>query len=173
MKKLLICIISLSILILQSCTVALPLVQNQVTKKDRVTHSDVMKRYMIKLDVIKGFGIPNIKDKIDGIEIWYYDLGLTTTSSSYVSGRRNTDVNPNNYSGVNENTKAVTKTSLSNKYVEFQFIGDDVVNWRTKGVHYGDRLNLWPVLVGACMDGVILGIWLGSYTGSDPFYSSY
>ena len=132
--------------LLQSCMAVFPLVKMEMDKKTAVSHSDVMDKYKTKKDVIRGFGIPTNKDKFEGIDIWYYDKGSTSTTSSY--GNANTNLNSNTYSGINANTNAnISSTTRSyNKYVEFQFENDRVVNWRTKGIDYGDKPN-----------------WLGAY----------
>ena len=103
-------------------------------KQDKYTHSEYMSNFKLKRDVIEKWGAPTKKDTIEGIEIWYYGLGEVYNSRNSGIGTQNTL------------TKSVTvtaskKTTVSEKYVEFQFNKNDntVQRWRSKGVDYSSR----------------------------------
>ena len=146
--------------LLQSCTLVFPLIQSENEKGTLVTHSEVMDKYKTKRDVVKGFGIPSNKDKFEGIEIWYYDKGSTSTTSAY--GSANTNLNSNTYSGINANTsaRANSTTRTYNKYIEFQFENDRVTNWRTKGIDYAEYSAVPTALFsGMLADMLIVLLW--------------
>lgn len=109
----------LGILILaQSCTIALPSIANQTARENgnAYTHSEYMNKITTKRQVIQKFGSPTTQKSIEGIEIWYYDKGTSAYATSYSTS---------------------TEVNSYDKYVEFQFAADKVINWRTKGVNYG------------------------------------
>ena len=134
--------------LLQSCMAVFPLVKIKKDEKTAITHNDVMTKYITKKDVITGFGVPTAKEQFEGIEIWFYDKGSTSRTSSY--GNANTY----GYSGINASASSSTKTY--NKYVEFQFENDRVVNWRTEGIDYGDKTD-WrlPYAIGLLIDTIL------------------
>ena len=147
MKKLLL-LIGITAVLLQSCMAVFPLVKIKKDEKTAITHNDVMTKYITKKDVITEFGVPTAKEQFEGIEIWFYDKGSTSRTSSY--GNANTY----GYSGINASASSTTKTY--NKYVEFQFENDRVVNWRTEGIDYGDQTDWrWPWAIGVLIDTIL------------------
>tara|TARA_B100000902_G_C26873510_1_gene698905 strand:+ start:143 stop:583 length:441 start_codon:yes stop_codon:yes gene_type:complete len=120
-------------------------VKSDKKKGKVISHNEVMNTYTTKKDVIRAFGAPTTKENFEGIEIWYYNKG--TTTSSYSSGNAKTNLN-SDYSGINARTNANARTTTNSytKYVEFQFENDLVTSWRSKGLNYGTQSN-----------------WLGAY----------
>jgi outer membrane protein assembly factor BamE (lipoprotein component of BamABCDE complex) len=156
-------IVLLGILTLaQSCTIALPSIANEAARENgnAYTHSEFMNNLTTKRQVIQKFGSPTTRESIEGIELWYYNKG--TSTYAYSSGTSNTNLNSNYNNGINARTNASAGTSVSSyeKYVEFQFDGDRVVNWRTKGVNYGKVAPSYEanMILGMIIDGG-LGIY--------------
>ena len=133
----------LSILDLTSCTVLLP---SMVTSNNnqKYNHLELRNRIQNKSDALREWGLPHLTDTINGNEIWYYNL-ISTDSPAGIVAEKNNDM-PNS-----ENLK------LSDKYIELHFVGDEVVNWQTKGIDNYPRGNklLRRVLISA---GVLVGI---------------
>ena len=164
-------------ILFSSCTIVLPVTSMQLSKKNKITHSDLMGQYDTKKDVIRKFGFTNNKQNEEGVEIWYYNFGTVTNSNTRISGNKKTNIN-SNYSGVNVNSNLSgygnTTTSSYKKYAEFQFEGDQVVNWRTKGLNYGNYEKrkqtavMW-YLGGLLIDGAI-AYW---YFVEGPGYTDY
>ena len=155
-------------LLLSSCTIYMPkrVAKNHVPNHSGMTHSERMGQYDTKKDVIRKFGFTNDKQNEEGIEIWYYNFGAVTNSNTRISGNQETNIK-SNYSGVNVKTDLSgyenTTTSSYNKFAEFQFEGDRVINWRTKGLDYGNfkkdnlkRKKTWAYIYGALIDYTIL-----------------
>ena len=113
------------------------------------THSDRMRKYTTKSNVISSFGIPSQKDTYEGIDIWKYDLGGYTSTAA--SARP-----------IGNGVYGSSSSTYSNRYVEFQFRGEDVVNWRTKGVDYGQEKRWIGMWTGFIIDCGFLGAALGS-----------
>jgi len=132
---------------LTSCTVLLP------SRVKYITHDSVMQSYKNKSQVIKNFGVPSVKTNLEGLEIWIYDLG--TVRRSEVDGR--------NYPNFNKYTESYV-TETYDKYVEFHFRGDEVVNYRTSGVDYSN-LNKKIVrgAIGFLIDSMIVSLALGGF----------
>ena len=152
MKKLL--LIFTATLMLTSCTVILPIATMKNSAKNKVTHKDIMSQYNTKNDVVNNFGIPTTKDNIDGKEIWHYDLGNESVSTTNISARK-ANLSNNVYAS------GATRTSSYNKYVEFHFNGDYITNWRSNGVNYGNyneryRKALTKSLIGILIDTFII-----------------
>ena len=151
-------LISLCALSLQSCMVVFPMAKGQIDEQRGMTqsHESFMDEFNTKQDIIRQWGSPSSKETIEGIELWYYHLG--STSRAYSAGSVNTNVAPN-YNGVNSNSNTSIGTTINSydKYVEFQFQEDKVVNWRTKGVNYATESNQFGAyMVGLLIDGVLL-----------------
>ena len=154
MKKAL--LISLCALSLQSCSVVFPVAKIQIDKQQGKTeqsqsHGSFMDEFSTKQEIIREWGLPSSRETIEGIEIWYYSLG--STSRGYSAGSVNTDGRISSGSTINS----------YDKYVEFQFQEDKVVNWRTQGVNYGyEPMPKWigPYFVGILIDSILLSIWL-------------
>ena len=91
------------------------------------------KQFKTKDDVIKEYGAPTKKEIISNTEIWFYNLGETTTSKSKI----------NIYEGLfySSNGSLKKTTSTFKSYVEFQFNNsEDIVNnWRTNGIDYSKK----------------------------------
>ena len=135
MKKLLLLItITFLSFSFTSCTLVGAIVDYSINSSYD-THSDRMDRYNSKSQVIGSFGIPSQKDSYQGIEIWKYDLGGYTSTAAAATP-------------IGSGVYGSSSTSYSNRYVEVHFQGDDVVNWRTKGVDYSEE-KLW------------IGMWTG------------
>tara|TARA_B100000925_G_scaffold147441_1_gene110477 strand:- start:364 stop:861 length:498 start_codon:yes stop_codon:yes gene_type:complete len=151
-KLKLISIFTTVIIFFQSCTVIFPVVKANKDKDKKITHSQVMSRYKTKKDVLRTFGVPSSKEVLEGIEIWYYDKGTSTSTYSY--GNAKTNLNSRRYSGINANTNASARSTTSSytSYVEFQFQNDLVTNWRSKGVNYGSK----PTWLGAYFLGLLV-----------------
>lgn len=153
-------------LLLSSCTIYMPkrVEKNHVPDRTGKTHSEYMNQFKNKKDVLISFGIADKQEKIEGIEIWYYDKGTTTISNT--SGRSSANLKDNPYGdGINANTnnRSTTSTTSSTSYVEFQFEEDNVINYRTKGVNYGNvkkdtlkRKKRWATFHGILIDYAIL-----------------
>lgn len=96
---------------------------------------------------MREWGLPHLTDTINGNEIWYYNL-ISTDSPAEIIVEQNNDM-PNS-----ENLK------LSDKYIELTFVGDEVVNWQTKGVDNYPRGNklLRKFLITAALSVGIAGI---------------
>lgn len=99
------------------CTIIMPAMSDGY-----ITHEEAMSKFRTKQDVLNRFGSPSEKDKVEGIEIWHYSFGYRTAGNSMYTpyGR-----------GVLGSQNSVTYE----RYVEFQFSGNNVVNWRTQGVN--------------------------------------
>ena len=95
---------------------------------------------------MREWGLPHLTDTINGNEIWYYNL-ISTDSPAGIIVEQNNDM-PNS-----ENLK------LSDKYIELTFVGDEVVNWQTKGVDNYPRGNK----LGIVFVGVLVGIAIIGY----------
>jgi hypothetical protein len=113
------------------------------------THSDKMEIYKSKSQVIAKFGIPTKKDTYQGIEIWHYDLGGYTSTAAAAAP-------------IGSGIYGSSSTSYSNRYVEFQFRGDNVINWRTKGVDFGREKYWLAMWTGFLIDCFAIGAALGS-----------
>ena len=154
MKKAL--LISLCALSLQSCLAVFPMAKIQIDKQkgkmaQSQSHESFMDEFSTKQEIIRKWGSPSSRETIEGIEIWYYSLG--STSRAYSAGSVNTDGRISSGSTINS----------YDKYVEFQFQEDKVVNWRTKGVDYGYEPEpnwLGAYLVGLLIDATLVSIWL-------------
>ena len=148
----------LSVVLLGSCTILVPAIgtpieviikrkkgiknievnESKTTYKKvlqgNISHEEYMNnKFKTKDDVIKEYGAPTKKEAISNTEIWYYNLGETTTSKSKI----------NIYEGLfySSNGSLKKTTSTFKSYVEFQFKnGEDTVNnWRTNGVDYSKK----------------------------------
>ena len=145
MKKLIVFIFS--VVLFGSCSILVPAIATPIeyvvkknksgyekVKQDKYTHSEYMSSFKLKSDVIKRLGAPTKKDTIEGIEIWYYSLAEIYNSSG--SGRGTQIPLTNNVAVSTKNN-----TTVSEKYVEFQFNKNDntVQTWRSQGVNYSSK----------------------------------
>ena len=136
-----------SIVLFGSCSILVPAIATPIeyvvkknksgykkVKQGEYTHSEYMSNIKLKSDVIKKWGAPTKKDTIEGIEIWYYGLGEVYKSSNSGTGRQNTLTK-------SVSVTASNNTTVSEKYVEFQFDKNDntVQRWRSKGVDYSSK----------------------------------
>jgi hypothetical protein len=112
----------------------------------KFNHQELRNRIQNKSDALREWGLPNLTDTINGNEIWYYNL-ISTDSPAGIIVEQNNDM-PNS-----ENLK------LSDKYIELTFVGDEVVNWQTKGVDNYPRGNK----LGIVFVGVLVGIAIIGY----------
>jgi hypothetical protein len=122
----------------------------------KFNHQELRNRIQNKSDALREWGLPHLTDTINGNEIWYYNL-ISTDSPAGIIVEQNNDM-PNS-----ENLK------LSDKYIELTFVGDEVVNWQTKGVdNYprGNKLGIvfGGVLVGIAIIGYIIIVSTGAWT---------
>jgi len=122
----------------------------------KFNHQELRNRIQNKSDALREWGLPHLTDTINGNEIWYYNL-ISTDSPAGIIVEQNNDM-PNS-----ENLK------LSDKYIELTFVGDEVVNWQTKGVdNYprGNKLGIVfaGVLVGIAIIGYIIIVSTGAWT---------
>ena len=139
------CVIFL-ILLLNSCTIAIPLM---VDKSEDYTHAEYMNRFETKQQVLVTYGPPTSKETLDGIEFWKYDLGSVTNSNSNVG-----------YNNLTDKVYGNTSTTTYNKYVQFMFAdNDNVINWKTKGVNYGYKKHKNPGGFGFFVDTIIGCVW--------------
>jgi hypothetical protein len=144
-------------LLLQSCTIALPAMATTAAKADGTaySHQEYMNKVTTKRQVVQKFGSPSSKERIEGLELWFYDKG--TNSYAYTTGTANTNLKSNYNGRVDANTRASVGTRVNSydKYVEFQFVNDKVVNWRSRGVDYGKIAPATKPLtaVGYLLDG--------------------
>ena len=132
-KKFTIWICILSILNLASCTVLVPSVFASNTKfasniDQKFNYQELRIRIQNKSDALRECGLPHLTDTINGNEVWYYNLISTDSPAGIVAEKNNDLPNP-------ENPK------LSDKYIELHFVGDEVVNLRTKGIDNYPRGN--------------------------------
>ena len=128
---------------LTSSTVLLPSMFTS-NNDQKFNHQELRNRIQNKSDALREWGLPHLTDTINGNEVWYYNL-ISTDSPAGIDAEKNNDMpNP-------ENPK------LSDKYIELHFVGDEVVNLRTKGIDNYPRGNklLKGVLITA---GVIVGL---------------
>jgi hypothetical protein len=112
----------------------------------KFNHQELRNRIQNKSDALREWGLPHLTDTINGNEIWYYNL-ISTDSPAGIIVEQNNDM-PNS-----ENLK------LSDKYIELTFVGDEVVNWQTKGVDNYPRGNKLGIVFG----GVLVGIAIIGY----------
>jgi len=122
----------------------------------KFNHQELRNRIQNKSDALREWGLPHLTDTINGNEVWYYNL-ISTDSPAGIIVEQNNDM-PNS-----ENLK------LSDKYIELTFVGDEVVNWQTKGVdNYprGNKLGIVfvGVLVGIAIIGYIIIVSTGAWT---------
>jgi len=132
-KKFTIWICILSILNLASYTVLAPSVFASNTKfasniDQKFNYQELRIRIQNKSDAVRELGLPHQTDTINGNEVWYYNL-ISTESPKGSVAEKNNDMpkseNPN----------------LSDKYIELHFVGDEVVDWQTKGIENFPRGN--------------------------------
>jgi len=119
---------------LNSCTFILPELSNGYT-----SHSEVMSEYSYKYQVRNSFGMPTYRKNYDGVEFWYYDMGSVSNSTGIVTPFGNGAIGS-------------SEVSSYNRYVEFQFKGENVINWRTRGIDYKrgtpkSELYAWGALI--------------------------
>jgi len=132
---------------LTSCTVLLP------SRVPMVTHDSVMQSYKNKSQVISKFGVPSVKTNFEGLEIWIYDLGTVQSSEVVVRNYPESDKLTESY---------VTETY--EKFVEFHFRGDEVINYRTEGVDYSTlNKKIMRGALGFMIDSVIVSLALGGF----------
>jgi len=122
----------------------------------KFNHQELRNRIQNKSDALREWGLPHLTDTINGNEIWYYNLISTDSPAGIIVGQNNDMPN-------SENLK------LSDKYIELTFVGDEVVNWQTKGVdNYprGNKLGIVfaGVLVGIAIIGYIIIVSTGAWT---------
>ena len=160
-------------LLLSSCTIYMPMRvdKNHVPDQTGKTHSEYMNQFKDKKDVVKSFGIADKQEKIEGIEIWYYDKGTTTTSNT--RGRSTANLKDNAFGNginANSNNRSTTSTTSSTSYVEFQFEEENVINYRTKGVDYGTvkkdtlkRKKTFAYIYGFLIDATIYSLYMVNF----------
>ena len=147
-----------SVLLFESCTVAVPLVVSPIElsiKKKKfgpakiyengISHKEYMAKFSTKNIIVKKFGAPSNKDILDGIEVWYYDLGELSSSRVIHSTPSNSSITQTQ--PINGNIIVATSnktTSTTKKFIEFQFNeGENFTqNFRSNGVDYSVRGNL-------------------------------
>lgn len=127
MKRVTLILLVTTSLLLQSCST---LIGAGVGSFFNTTHSEVMSSFKTKDAVVSKFGMPTKEEMYKEREIWYYDLGSNINSQALVSGT---------FGGV----RGVENTDVTAKFVEFQFIDDKVVNWRSGRVDYSKNDNTW------------------------------
>jgi hypothetical protein len=151
-------ILLFSVLLFESCTVAVPLVVSPIElgiKKKKfgpakvyengISHKDYMAKFSNKNIIVKKFGAPSNKDILGGMEVWYYDLGELSTSKVIHSTPSNSSITQmQSTSGNNVVATSNKTTSTTKKFIEFQFNeGEDFTqNFRSNGVDYSVRGNL-------------------------------
>jgi hypothetical protein len=146
--------ILLAVIIFNSCTIILPL-----TVEPDKTHKEVMDKFQTKMQVFARYGMPTKKDVIDGIEIYYYYLGSTSNSTTRAYSY---SFNPNALNSPNTLFGKSNTTTIP-KYVEFHFIDDKIVNWRSGGVNYGTNRKSQNRLYGLTIDVLIGLVWAASF----------
>ena len=140
---------------LTSNTVPLPSMFTS-NNDQKFNHQELRNRIQNKSDALREWGLPHLTDTINGNEIWYYNLISADSPAGIIVGQNNDMPN-------SENLK------LSDKYIELTFVGDEVVNWQTKGVdNYprGNKLGIvfGGVLVGIAIIGYIIIVSTGAWT---------
>lgn len=147
---------------MQSCMAVFPMMKSLDDKESGKTysHESYMGRFQTKQDVVLGFGSPSSRETIEGIELWHYNLG--TTGRAYSTGIANT-YPLSNYPGTTANTLANVGTTVNyyEQYVEFQFINDNVVSWRTRGVDYSVKSDTMGAYTAGLLVDLIIGILWG------------
>ena len=151
-------LILLSALLFESCTIFVPLIVSpiELTVKNKkfgpanvyengISHKEYMAKFSTKNIIVKKFGAPSNKDILDGIEVWYYDLGELSSSRVIHSTPSNSSITQTQ--SFNENNVVATSnktTSTTKKFIEFQFNeGENFTqNFRSNGVDYSVRGNL-------------------------------
>ena len=103
------------------------------------SHDTVMSSFKngSKSDIVSHFGAPTHKSFIEGIEIWNYNLGTQSQT--------NLSVNTNYNTGH-------AKSFTDSKFVEFQFIDDKLINYRSNGVDYGRNRDMVRFYLGWLVD---------------------
>lgn len=110
-----------------------------VGKESDTYHNDIMNSYRTKEQVYRGFGMPARTMKDGNIEFLLYDYG-----SAYRGSR--SQIGSVDFYNLNE----------VQKYVEFTIENNRVINWRTKGVNFGDSSTSDTLSVlGLCIDFIL------------------
>lgn len=151
-------LILLSALLFESCTIFVPLIVSPIelsvkNKKfgpanvyeNGISHKDYMAKFSTKNIIVKKFGAPSNKDILDGIEVWYYDLGELSSSRVIHSTPSNSSITQTqSFNGNNVVATSNKTTSTTKKFIEFQFNeGENFTqNFRSNGVDYSVRGNL-------------------------------
>lgn len=147
-----------SVLLFESCTIFVPLIVSpiELTVKNKkfgpanvyengISHKDYMAKFSTKNIIVKKFGAPSNKDILDGIEVWYYDLGELSSSRVIHSTPSNSSITQTqSFNGNNVVATSNKTTSTTKKFIEFQFNeGENFTqNFRSNGVDYSVRGNL-------------------------------
>lgn len=139
---------------LTSCTVFLPVIDG-VNNEGKLSHEQEMAKIKNKSDAVRNWGVPQKKDNIEGVEIWYYELGSIRATFGDIGG---------GYSRLGYNEISGVLPS----YVELHFQGDKVVHWRTKGVNLSQKKDLKRSAgVGLLIDALLFSTILLAYVAND------
>ena len=148
--KILSCLV-LSCLVLSSCTLLLPAIissRNPASRTKTFTtpHDSVMGQYKTKDQVYAEFGLADRKNPYKDLKTWTYYRSPATFTSSSLSG--------------------TSQTSKTDIMVSFDFQGEDVMNWRSRGVDYSystrenititGGFNWYWAIPGFVVDAVVL-----------------
>lgn len=139
---------------MSSCIVAGAFIDDAAAKDPEiiVSHQEVMNSFTTKREVLTEYGVPTKRDSVEGIEIWFYDMKTTFTSSdaAYSSG-----------SGSGAAVAGYSSSSDNDSYIEFQFENDQVIHWRTQGVEFTEKTKgsrgYGGLIIGALVDLVLVG----------------
>ena len=139
---------------MSSCTVVGAFIDDAAANEPEVivTHQEVMNSFTTKREVLTEYGVPSKRDSVEGIEIWFYEMKTSFTSSdaAYSSG-----------SGSGAAVASFSSSSDFDSYLEFQFENDRVIHWRTQGVDFTEKTEesrgYGGLIVGALIDLVLVG----------------
>ena len=142
-KKFTVWIGILSLLNLTSCSVLLPSLVNS-NNNQKFNRQELKNKIKNKSDALREWGAPQKIETVNRNESWYYDFYALGSTPSTETGTQS------------ENS------TLSNKYIQIYFEGDNVAHIRYHGVSTSSKQNSFEAgmlrALGVAVDGIVISV---------------
>ena len=106
-------------------------------------HNDTMSMLVSKQMVIDKFGEPSSLNKREGYDEYYYDFGVFEERVNYFDPKISTVSRQTDsvYSPANSEVAPQFRIQLTQKYVKFHIVGEEVIYWESQAVNFPTKKN--------------------------------
>jgi hypothetical protein len=128
--------------------------ENQILNQKYISHDVFMNSFKTKNEILREFGIPDIKKEQDEFEEWIYkkdkkiirkkisneNIQNLTVAGGLMLKNKYPIGGMNNLSSNNEEENEVIKEEY--KIVKFIILNNKVIKWSTEGLDYGKMIEI-------------------------------